>query len=179
MKIYKYVTVLLAMVAMSATLFSCDRENDITGNPFADHTQDIDGKKDYWIDFTLSTSGSLTATAQNRFIELRDSVIYGVKGIKIYEHAMYCTEDYARANFQAVAAVSNENSDIVQKIMIPTFCVDTIGGVCHNDFVVTMTLYRDTVHVGDDVEFRNALDSHSWNATTAFDGPGIIAANKK
>ena len=50
MKIYKYVTVLLAVLAMSATFFSCDRDNDITGEPMADHTQG--NKQDYWIDFS-------------------------------------------------------------------------------------------------------------------------------
>ena len=175
MKAYKYVTVLLAMMAVSATFFSCDRDNDITANPMADHTKTIDGKKDYWIDIALSSAGSLTTTAQNRFIELRDSVIYGEKGIKIWEHAMYCTEDYARTNFMAVAAIPNEESDIVQKIMIPTFCVDTIGGACHNDFAVTMTLYKDTVRQGDDISFTNPLGSHTWNASTAFNAQEVMS----
>ena len=169
MKIYKYVTVLLAVLAMSATFFSCDRDNDITGDPMADHTQG--DKQDYWIDFTLSNPGSLSDSAQARFVELKDTTIYGEKLIKPIEHPMYVTLDYAMNNFNKVSSIPNEESDIVQKIMIPTFCVDTIGGVCHDDFIVTMTLSKDSM--------KTVLATYSWNAKTAFDGPSIIAKNKK
>lgn len=167
MKIYKYVTVLLAVLAMSATFFSCDRDNDITGDPMADHTQG--DKQDYWIDFTLSNPGSLSAAAQARFVELKDTTIYGEKLIKVIEHPMYVELDYAMNSFNKVAALSNEENDIVQKIMIPTFCVDTVGGVCHNDFEVKMTLSKDSM--------RTELATYTWSAKTAFDGPAMIAAN--
>ena len=169
MKAFKYVTVLLAVLAMSATFFSCDRDNDITGNLMTDHTQG--DKQDYWIDFTLSTPGSLSAAAQARFVELKDTTIYGEKLIKVIEHPMYVTQDYAMENFNKVAALADADNDIVQKVMVPTFCVDTIGGVCHNDFEVTMTLSKDSM--------RTVLATHTWKASTAFDGPAIIAANKK
>lgn len=160
MKVFKYVTVLLAVAAMSATFFSCNRENDITGDPF--------GGEHYWIDFTLSNPGSLSQAAQDRFVELRDTIIYGEKGIKIMEHPMTCTEQYAKTNFEAVAAVANAESDIVQKIMIPTFCVDTPA--VHNDFVVTMTLSKDSM--------RTVIATHTWNASSTFDAQEIINKNK-
>ena len=155
---------------MSATTVSCDRDHDITGTPVVDSNVEVNGKQMYWIDFTLSDPGSLTDAAQARFIELRDTTIYGDKGIKIIEHPMYCTLDYAQNNFNAVAALANEDNDIVQKIMIPTFCVDTIGGVCHNDFVVTMKLSKDSMNT--------VIATHSWNASTAFDGQALINQNR-
>ena len=108
MKIYKYVTVLLAVLAMSATFFSCDRDNDITGDPMADHTQG--DKQDYWIDFTLSNPGSLSQAAQARFVELKDTVIYGEKLIKVIEHPIYESLDYVMKNFNAVAALLTSSS---------------------------------------------------------------------
>lgn len=154
MKIYKYVTVLLAVAAMSATFFSCDRDNDITGNPLVDHSQSVNGKQDYWIDFTLSNAGSLTQAAQDRFIELRDTTIYGEKLIKIIEHPMYVTEDYALNSFNKVAAIDAAESDIVQKIMKSTALVDTPA--VHLDFVVTMTLSKDSM--------RTVLNTYNWEA---------------
>ena len=169
MKIFKYVSVFVALAAMSLTFMSCDRDNDITGNPMADHNQG--DKQDYWIDFQLSNPGSLSSAAQARFVELKDTTIYGEKLIKVIEHPIYETQEYAMNNFNKVSSIPNEESDIVQKIMIPTFCVDTIGGVCHDDFIVTMTLSKDSM--------KTVLATYSWNAKTAFDGPSIIAKNKK
>jgi len=169
MKIYKIVSVFVALVAMSLTFMSCDRDNDITGNPFDSHTQG--SVQDYWIDFKLSNAGSLSQEAQTRFTELVGEVIYNDKNAKIIEHPMYNTEEYVRKNFNKIAALANADNDIVQKIMIPTFCVDTVGRVCHDDFVVSMTLSKDSM--------KTVLATHEWNAKTAFDGPGIIAANDK
>ena len=151
MKAIKYVTVLLAVLAMSATFFSCDRDNDITGNPMADHTQG--DKQDYWIDFTLSNPGSLSNAAQARFVELKDTTIYGEKLIKVIEHPMYVTQDYAMDNFNKVAALSNAENDIVQKVMLPTSLYD---GVQKKDFSVTMTLSKDSM--------RTVLATKVWNA---------------
>ena len=108
------------MTAVSTTFFSCDRENDITGNPVVDPNEEVDGKRMYWIDFQLSNAGSLSQAAQDRFVELRDTVIYGDKGIKIIEHPMYVTKDYALTNFNKVVSLPNSESDLVQKIMKPT-----------------------------------------------------------
>ena len=152
MKIYKYVTVLLAVLAMSATFFSCDRDNDITGDPMADHTQG--DKQDYWIDFTLSNPGSLSAAAQARFVELKDTTIYGEKLIKVIEHPMYVTLDYATNNFNKVAALSNEENDIVQKVMKP---ISLFDGVQKKDFDVTMTLSKDSM--------RTVLATKVWKAS--------------
>ena len=152
MKIYKYVTVLLAVLAMSATFFSCDRDNDITGDPMADHTQG--DKQDYWIDFTLSNPGSLSAAAQARFVELKDTTIYGEKLIKVIEHPMYVTLDYATNNFNKVAALSNEENDIVQKVMKP---ISLFDGVQKKDFDVTMTLSKDSM--------RTVLATTVWKAS--------------
>lgn len=151
MKIYKYVTVLLAVLAMSATFFSCDRDNDITGDPMADHTQG--DKQDYWIDFTLSNPGSLSEAAQARFVELKDTTIYGEKLIKVIEHPMYVTLDYAMNNFNKVAALPNAENDIVQKVMLPTSLID---GAQKKDFAVTMTLSKDSM--------RTVLATYDWKA---------------
>ena len=152
MKIYKFVTVLVAVLAMSATFFSCDRDNDITGDPMADHTQG--DKQDYWIDFTLSNPGSLSAAAQARFVELKDTTIYGEKLIKVIEHPMYVTLDYATNNFNKVAALSNEENDIVQKVMKP---ISLFDGVQKKDFDVTMTLSKDSM--------RTVLATKVWKAS--------------
>ena len=152
MKIYKYVTVLLAVLAMSTTFFSCDRDNDITGDPMADHTQG--DKQDYWIDFTLSNPGSLSEAAQARFVELKDTTIYGEKLIKVIEHPMYVTLDYATNNFNKVAALSNEENDIVQKVMKP---ISLFDGVQKKDFDVTMTLSKDSM--------RTVLATKVWKAS--------------
>ena len=106
----------------------------------------------YWIDFTLSNVGSLSAAAQTRFYELRDTTLYGEKGIKIIEHPMYNTEDYVRRNFDAVAAVPASKSDIVQKVMIPTAKIQKV-----RDFAVTMTLSKDSM--------KTTLATYTWNAS--------------
>lgn len=142
MKIFKYVTVLLAAVAMTVMFESCDKDSDITGNPMADHNTSVDGKQDFWIDFSLSNPGSLSQAAQARFIELRDTTIYGEKLIKIIEHPMYCTQDYAMDNFNKVINLPNDKSDLVQKVMLPT---SQFGGANVRDFEVTMTLSKDSM----------------------------------
>ena len=152
MKINKYVTVLLAVSAMASSFMSCNRDNDITGDPMADHSQNINGKQDFWIDFQLSNPGSLSEAAQARFIELRDTTIYGEKLIKIIEHPMYVTENVARDNFNKVAAIPAEANDIVQKIMIPTAKIQKV-----RDFSVTMTLSKDSM--------RTVMNTYTWNAS--------------
>lgn len=132
MKILKYVAVLLAVVAMSASFASCDKEVD----------PKVDAKQNYWIDLTLSNPGSLSTAAQARFVELKDTTIYGEKNIKIMEHPLYCTQDYALQNFNTVIAVPNAESDIVQKIMLPTSQYD---GSSKRDFEVTLTLSKDSM----------------------------------
>ena len=142
MKVLRYLIVLVAMTAVSTTFFSCDRENDITGKPVVDPNEEVDGKRMYWIDFQLSNAGSLSQAAQDRFVELRDTVIYGDKGIKIIEHPMYVTKDYALTNFNKVVSLPNSESDLVQKIMKPT---SEFGGANIRDFVVTMSLSVDSM----------------------------------
>ena len=154
MKIYKFVTVLVAVLAMSATFFSCNRDNDITGDPMANHTQG--DKQYYWIDFTLSNPGSLSEAAQARFVELRDTTIYGEKLIKIIEHPMYESLDYVMNNFNRVAALPNAENDIVQKVMLPTSLFDDAKNP-KRDFAVTMTLSKDSM--------RTVLATKVWNAS--------------
>ena len=157
MKIYKYVTVLLAVMAMSATFFSCDRDNDITGEPMADHTQG--NKQDYWIDFQLTNPGSLSPAAQARFVELKDTVIYGEKLIKVIEHPIYETLEYVTDNFNRVANLPVEENDIIQQVMKPTSAFDGIldkTGAIKKDFVVTMTLSKDSM--------RTVLATYDWKA---------------
>lgn len=157
MKIYKYVTVLLAVMAMSATFFSCDRDNDITGEPMADHTQG--NKQDYWIDFQLTNPGSLSPAAQARFVELKDTVVYGEKLIKVIEHPIYETLEYVTDNFNRVANLPVEENDIIQKVMKPTAAYDGIvdrSGIIKKDFVVTMVLSKDSM--------RTVLATKDWPA---------------
>jgi hypothetical protein len=157
MKIYKYVTVLLAVMAMSATFFSCDRDNDITGETMADHTQG--NKQDYWIDFQLTNPGSLSPAAQARFVELKDTVVYGEKLIKVIEHHIYETLEYVTDNFNRVANLPVEENDIIQKVMKPTSAFDGIldkTGAIKKDFVVTMTLSKDSM--------RTVLATYDWKA---------------
>lgn len=162
MKINKYVTVLLAVVAMAATTVSCNRDNDITGDPFADHSKpNAKGEKDYWINFELSNAGSLSAEAQALFPQIVGTVVYQNKDIKIYDQAIYNTLSYVQSNFQKVVESENSSSDgDIREIIKLTS--EAGNGV--KDFSVSMVLYSDTVHVGDDVEFRNALNTYTWNA---------------
>jgi hypothetical protein len=162
MKIYKYVTVLLAVAAMSSTFMSCDRDNDITGDPMADHNKEVNGKQDYWIDFALSNPGTLSEDAKTLFTQKIVEVIYpedwanGVREIKFIEHPMYNTQDYVLNNFNAVVALPNSESDIVQKIMLP---VARLGQT--KSFDVTMTLSKDSM--------RTAITSH------VFRGDDVLA----
>ena len=155
MKALKYLSVLLVMLAMSATFFSCDRDNDITAPAVVDPNAEVNGKTMYWIDFNISNPGSLSQAAQDRFVELRDTVIYGSKGIKVIEHPMYVTRDYATKNFNAVANVPASESDIVQKIMIPTAKIQKV-----RDFAVTMTLSKDSM--------RTTLATYTWEAANVI-----------
>ena len=153
MKIFKYVSVFVALAAMSLTFMSCDRDNNITGNPMADHNQG--DKQDYWIDFQLSTPGSLSSAAQARFVELKDTTIYGEKLIKVIEHPIYESLDYVMDNFNKVAALSNEENDIVQKVMKPTSVFDDAKNP-KKDFIVTMVLSKDSM--------RTVLATKEWKA---------------
>ena len=142
MKILRYVIVLMAVVSMSVSLTSCDKDVD----------PKVDAKQNYWIDVQLSKAGSLSEAAQIRFEELRDTIIYGDKNIRVIEHPMYCTEDYARTNFNNVIAIPNDQSDIVQKIMLPVAKIQKV-----KDFEVTMTLTKDSMNT--------VLDSHVSRAS--------------
>jgi len=145
MKIYKYVTMFLAFVAMSATFISCDRDNDITGNPFVDHGQEVDGKQDYWISFEL-TPGSLTqeeiafynATLAEQIYP--DDYAAGTREIKFIEHPMYVTEEYARNNFNRVKSIPASENDIVQKVMVAV-----AKKAKKKDFDVTMKLSKNNM----------------------------------
>lgn len=157
MKIYKYVSVLLAVLAMSATFISCDRDKDITGDPFVDHNTSVNGQQDYWISFEL-TPGSLSAEAQARYNSIFAEQIYpddyaaGTREIKFIEHPMYVTEDYARNSFNKVKAVPSDENDIVQKVMVPVAKFAKT-----KDFDVTMKLSRDSMKtVLDSYVFRGA-----------------------
>ena len=145
MKIFKYVTVLLAVAAISVAFTSCSKDNDITGNPLADHTQNVDGKQDYWISFTLN-SGSLNAEAIALYHATFAEQIYpedfakGEREINFLEHPMYVTEEYARTNFNKIKAIPSSENDIVQKVMVPVAQFAKI-----KDFDVVMTLSKDNM----------------------------------
>lgn len=155
MKIFKYVTVLLAVAAMSVAFTSCSKENDITGNPIADHTQDVDGKQDYWISFTLNP-GSLNAEAIAMYHATFAEQIYpddfakGEREINFLEHPMYVTEEYARTNFNRIKAIPSAENDIVQEVMKPVAMFAKT-----KDFDVVMTLSKDNMEtVLDTYTFR-------------------------
>jgi len=131
MKKLQYVIALLAIISMGFSITSCDKEV----NP------DVDAKQNYWIDFQLSNAGSLSQEAQKKFIVYRDSVIYNAYNVNVIEHGMYCTEEYAMKNFNAVAAIPASENDVVQKIMVPTA---KFGNT--NNFDVTMTLSKDSMN---------------------------------
>ena len=166
MKINKIVTVLLAVVAMTATFASCSRDKDITGDPFADHSKtNAYGEKNYWINFELSNAGSLNADVQAQFPQIVGIVVYQNKDIKIYDQPIYETESYVRNNFQKIVDYENSNEDgDIREIIKQTS--EYANGV--KDFAVSMVLYSDTVHVGEDVEFRNQLNSYTWNAASVL-----------
>ena len=133
MKILRYVLVLTAMVAMTVSYTSCDKDID----------PEVDAKQNYWFDFKLTNPGSLNADAQARFTVLVDSVIFG----EVYDdpiakthYPMYCSEAYARENFNKIVALPNAESDIVQKIMLPVSKIQNV-----RDFEVTMTLSKDSM----------------------------------
>lgn len=134
MKILRYVLMLTAMVAMSVSYTSCDKDID----------PDVDAKQNYWFDFKLTNPGSLNAAAQARFTVLVDSVIFG----EVYDdpvarthYPLYCSESYARENFNKIVSLPNSESDIVQKIMLPVSQIQNV-----RDFEVTMTLSKDSMN---------------------------------
>lgn len=162
MRISKYLSVLLAVAAMAATLAGCNRDKDITGDPFADHsTPNAYGEKNYWINFELSQQGGLSASDVAQFPQTVGTVVYQNKDIKIYDQPIYETESYVRDNFRRIVDYENSHTDgDIREIISLTS--DIAGGV--RDFSVSMVLYSDTVHVGDNVEFRNPMDSYTWSA---------------
>ena len=135
-----------------------DEDDDENGNSSNNHEQG--DKQDFWIDFTLSNPGSLSVAAQARFVELKDSTIYGEKNIKVIEHPMYVTQEYAMNSFNSVAALPNEENDIVQKVMIPIAAFDGLADKSYikkKDFSVTMILSKDSM--------KTVLATKIWNAS--------------
>ncbi len=155
MKIFKFITVVLTIVAMSSTFVSCSRDNDITGNPFVDHGQEIDGKQDYWISFELK-SASLSSEAIAFYNATLAEQIYpddyaaGTREIKFIEHPMYVTEEYARNNFNRVKNIPAAENDLVQKVMVPVALFAKT-----KDFEIVMTLSKNNMEtVLDTYTFR-------------------------
>lgn len=156
MKIFKFLTVLLTLAAMSTVFVSCNRDNDITGDPFADHTQGE--KQDYWISFELNP-GSLTeeeiAFYNSTFAEqiFPDDYAAGAREINFIEHPMYVTEEYARNNFNKVKAIPAADNDIVQKVMVPVAMKARA-----KNFDVTMKLSKNNMEtVLDTYVFRGEV----------------------
>jgi len=141
MKTFKYVTMLLALFAMAATFTSCDKDVD----------PDVDAKQNYWIEISMTNPGSLNATGQQTFSDLVEEVVYG--GGKHY--AMYCTEDYAKTNFQAVIQSMTASSDFATKVVQPTAAA---GGASNFEFTITLSR--------QDGESKTQLDSHTFNAAS-------------
>ena len=154
MKISKYVTVLLAVVAMAATTVSCDREKDITGAPF-------ESLQKYWINFEL-TPGSLSTDAQAQFPGIVGLVVYQNKDVKIWDNPIQTNDQsYVLRNFdKAVEAENSSDNGTIRQIMQQT----SAAGKGVKDFSVSMVLYSDTIHVGENVEFRNEMRRNTWNA---------------
>ena len=153
MKIFKFLTVLLTLAAMSTVFVSCNRDNDITGDPFADHTQGE--KQDYWISFELK-SASLSSEAIAFYNATLAEQIYpddyaaGTREIKFIEHPMYVTEEYARNNFNRVKNIPAAENDLVQKVMVPVALFAKT-----KDFEIVMTLSKNNMEtVLDTYTFR-------------------------
>ncbi|MBR2291848.1 MAG: hypothetical protein IJ868_05995 [Prevotella sp.] len=123
MKRLKYIAVLLAVMAMSVSFTSCSKDVD----------PDVDAKQFYSTEFTLTNAGSLSAEGQAAFNDLVDVVIWGSKGAA--HTPRYCTQEEAIANFNAVTAISNAESDLVQKIIKPI-----IAEYGARDFAATLIL---------------------------------------
>ena len=134
MKIFKFATVLLAMMAMTASFSSCSKDVD---KRMAD---DLEAKQNYWMEFTLSNPGSLSAAAQTKFIELFNQEIYNVekKVDELICNPLYCTQDYAYNNWNKLLSLPDAENTLIQKVMIP---VAQIQGV--RDFEVTVTFSKD------------------------------------
>ncbi|MBQ7420109.1 MAG: hypothetical protein IJV17_05125 [Prevotella sp.] len=173
MKTLKYVIALLAMVAVSASFTSCDRENDITGNPIVDPNTPVNGKQMYWMEFSLSNPGTLesstvtlykinskgdktpymTYTGTQYLIRTFNEVVYGVEGnvVDFINNEMYVTEDYARTNFNKLISLSAEENDLVQKVIRPVAIAAKT-----RDFELTVTLTRN--------DHQEVLGTNTWKA---------------
>lgn len=123
MKRLKYIAVLLAVMAMAVSFTGCSKDVD----------PEVDAKQFYSTEFTLTNAGSLSAEGQQAFNDLADQVIWGAKGAA--HTPRYCTQEEAIKNFNAVVAISNSESDLVQKIIKPI--ADTYGA---RDFEATLIL---------------------------------------
>ena len=140
MKTIKYVMMLAVLFIVAGAFSSCDKDVD----------PDVDAKQNYWIEISLSNPGSLSATGQQTFSDLVEEVVYGGGA----HFSMYCTESYARTNFQAVVASMTASSDFATKVVQPTAAA---GGASNFEF--TITLSRQ-----DGEETKTQLDSHTFNA---------------
>ena len=134
MKIKKFATVLLAMMAMTVMFSGCSKDVD---ERVAD---DLDYKQNFWMEFSLSNPGSLDATAQQKFIELFNLHIYNVekKADELICNPLYCTQEYAMNNWNRLLALPNADNDVIQKVMKP---VSEMQGV--RDFEVTVVFSKD------------------------------------
>ena len=139
MKKLKYVFMLLAVMTIGLNFASCSKDVD----------PDVDAKQSYKIDFTLSNPGSLTQAGQTAVVNLIDEVIYGAVGAA--HNSMICTQDYAMARFNEVAALSNDKNDIVQKVMKPV-----VNEYKVSNFEISMTLTADST--------QQVLATKIWNA---------------
>lgn len=134
MKIFKYATLLLAIMAMTTSFSSCSKDVD---KRMAD---DLETKQNFWMEFTLSNPGSLNAEAKEKFIELFNQEIYNVekKVDELICNPLYCTQDYAYNNWNKLLSLPDAENTLIQKVMIP---VAQIQGV--RDFEVTVTFSKD------------------------------------
>jgi len=151
---HKYVSVFLALLAMSATFISCDRDNDITGDPFVDHTKEVNGKQNYWIAFDLS-AGNLSEEAQAFYHATFAEQIYpvdyanGARQINFIEHPIYESLNYVTTNFNKVKTIPASENDLVQKVMLPVAKFAKT-----KNFDVTMTLSKDSM--------KTVIDSYTF-----------------
>ena len=134
MKIFKYAIALFAIVAMTASVSSCSKDVD---ERMADK---VEAKQNFWMEFSLSNPGSLDATAQVQFIELFNQAIYNVekKQDELICNPLYCTEDYARNNWERLLNLPNKDNDVITKVMKP---IAESTGV--KDFEVTVVFSKD------------------------------------
>lgn len=157
MKIFKYATALLAMIAMTASFSSCSKDVDER------KSKDIEAKENFWMEVSVSNPGSLNDAViiitewikvSGKTYEVEKARYSGTEyfnltfnkeiyGTENKIDALICnpihnTSNYAWNNWNKLLALSDADNDIIQKVMIPVAKAAKV-----RDFEVTVTFSKD------------------------------------